>query len=359
MSDTIYVASRKGLFRFSRNGGGWAAGAPWFLGEPVSAMLADPRDGALYAALRLGHFGCKLHRSDDGGASWTELAAPRYPPAEEGAEGPSLDMIWTLAAGGVDRPGLVWAGTLPGGLFASRDRGESWELVESLWTRPEREKWFGGGYDFPGIHSIVVDPRDSDRLTLGVSCGGVWKSDDGGGTWRQAGQGLRADFLPPEQAYDQTSQDPHLIAACRDDPDRVWCQHHNGIFVSRDGAESFEEIEGVQPSVFGFAVAAHPGDPDTAWFAPAVKDECRIPRDGRFLVNRTRDGGTSFEALTRGLPEGASWDLVYRHALVVDAGGERLAMGSTTGNFWVSDDGGEIWRQVSANLPPIAQLAFA
>jgi hypothetical protein len=359
MQDNIYAATRKGLFRFRRIGGGWEAGPPWFVGEPVSAVLADPRDGAVYAALRLGHFGCKLHRSEEGGESWTELPAPAYPPAEEEGGGASLDMIWTLAAGGEDRPGLIWAGTLPGGLFVSRDRGESWSLVGSLWDRPERAKWFGGGYDHPGIHSILVDPRDGDRLTVGVSCGGVWKSDDRGASWRQAGQGLRADFLPPEQAYDPVSQDPHLIAACRAAPERVWCQHHNGIFVSGDGAETFGEIEGVEPAAFGFAVAAHPRDPDTAWFAPAVKDECRVPRDGRLLVNRTRDGGASFETLTRGLPEGASWDLIYRHALVVDAEGDGLAMGSTTGNFWVSGDGGESWRQVSANLPPVAQLVFA
>jgi hypothetical protein len=357
MADTMYVASRKGLFRFRRENGGWRAGPPWFIGEPVSAVLADPRDGALYAALRLGHFGCKLHRSDDGGERWQELPAPAYPAAGENAEGPSLDMIWTIAAGPADQPGVLWAGTLPGGLFVSRDRGESWALVESLWARPEREKWFGGGYDHPGIHSILLDPRDSAKMTLGVSCGGVWKSDDAGVSWHQAGQGLRADFLPPEQAYDPVSQDPHLIAACRADPDRVWCQHHNGIFVSRDAAETFDEISGVDPA-FGFAVAVHPADPDTAWFAPAVKDECRVPKDGRLVVHVTRDGGKSFAPLTGGLPGEPSWDLIYRHALVVDGGGEQLAMGSTTGNLWVSEDGGETWDAVSGHLPPIAQVAL-
>ena len=56
-------------------------------------------------------------------------------------------MIWTLAAGGPDAPGELWAGTLPGGLFRSRDRGASWSLVDALWAKPERKEWFGGGYD--------------------------------------------------------------------------------------------------------------------------------------------------------------------------------------------------------------------
>ena len=46
----------------------------------------------------------------------------------------------------------------------------------------------------------------------------------------------------------------------------------------------------------------HPNDPDTAWFVPGISDEKRYPVDGRVVVNRTRDGGRSFETLTRGLP---------------------------------------------------------
>jgi len=354
MAGHLWVASRKGLFRFEEEAEGWRSGLPAFLAEPVTAMLEDPRDGTIYAALRLGHFGCKLHRSEDGGANWTELSAPAYPAAGDG-EGASLDMIWVLAAGGPDEPGLIRAGTLPGGLFESRDRGESWTLVESLWNRPERAKWFGGGYDHPGIHSILVDPRDSRRLTLGISCGGVWKSDDGGASWRQTGQGLRAAYMPPEQAYSLESQDPHLLTACQRDPDRIWCQHHNGIFRSDDAGETFAEIS----EAFGFAVAVHPADPDTAWFAPAIKDEYRVPADGRFAVTRTRDAGASFDWLDAGLADGPRYDLIYRHALLVDGSGRRLAMGSTTGNLWISDDGGGQWQTVSSGLPPIAALAFA
>ena len=358
MSDLLHVASRKGLFSFRRGGAGWSAGPPAFLGEPVSAVLTDPRDGAIYAALRLGHFGVKLHRSDDGGETWTALNPPAFPVVDSPDEkAPSVDTIWTMAAGGADQPGLIWAGIAPGAVFLSRDRGENWELVRSLYDRPERQKWFGGGTELAAPHSIRVDPRDSRKVTVAVSCGGVWKSDDAGESWRQAGLGLRSDYMPPEQAFDPTSQDPHLIAACPADPDVVWCQHHNGVFKSEDGAETFNEIKGIDPSVFGFAVAAHPHDRDTAWFVPAVKDECRVPVDGKLVVTRTRDGGKTFETMSGGLPTD-SWDLVYRHCLDVDASGRRLVMGSTTGNLWVSETGGEHWTHLSAYLPPIAQVAF-
>jgi photosystem II stability/assembly factor-like uncharacterized protein len=126
-----------------------------------------------------------------------------------------------------------------------------------------------------------------------------------------------------------------------------------------DGGARFAEVTAAAPSRFGFAVAAHPTDPARAWFVPAVKDECRVPVDGRLVVTRTRDGGETLQSLSDGLPEGPSYDLVYRHALAVDRSGRRLAMGSTTGNLWSSNDGGETWRLLSAHMPPVAALAFA
>lgn len=358
MTQMLLVATRKGLFRIDPDAA--TLPAPDFLAQPVSAVLHDPRDGAIYAALALGHFGVKLHRSDNGGKSWTELPAPAFPAAKGDVEkAPAVELIWTLVPGGSDQPGRLWAGTIPGGLFRSDDRGASWSLVESLWNVPEREHWNGGGFDKPGIHSFHVDPRSSRKLTLGVSTGGVWRSADDGATWQIVGKGLRAAYMPPEMAHLLAAQDVHRLAHCRAAPDAIWCQHHNGIFRSLDGGETFTEITDVRPSVFGFAAVAHPKDPQTAWFVPAVKDECRVPVDGRLVVTRTTDGGRTFTSLSNGLPQGASYDLVYRHALDIDGAGQRLAMGSTTGNLWIGEDGGEMWRLVSAHLPPVAQVAWA
>lgn len=358
----LWVASRKGLIPFTREGGGgWRSGSPSFLGEPVTMVLHDARNGMLYAALRLGHFGTKLHRSSDGGVSWEEVAAPAFPPKPETSkdETPwSVDLIWSLVAGGASQPGRLWAGTIPGGLFRSDDRGSNWQLVESLWNRPERAQWFGGGYDHPGIHSICVDSRDPQRLSIAVSCGGVWHSRDDGANWTLGGNNLRADYMPPERAKDLDIQDPHCMVQCAGDPLTFWIQHHNGIFVSRNGGDEWQAVDPRVTSDFGFAVAVHPQDPNTAWFVPATKDALRIPVDGKLVVSRTRDGGKSFEVIDRGLPPPPAWDLIYRHGLVVDESGERLAMGSTTGGLWVSEDGGDSWTCASAHLPPIYALCF-
>lgn len=359
MSDLFYVASRKGLFRFERRGKAWVTRPPAFLGVPVSSVLPDARDGSLYAALDHGHFGIKFHRSDDGGANWKELPSPAFPQGFGGIEKPpSVDGIWILAAGGRDEPGCLWVGTLPGALFRMEDRGARQILNESLWNEPARKEWFGGGYGQPGIHTVLVDPRDSRRLTVAVSCGGIWKSEDRGATWAIAGKGLRAEYMPPARANDPVIQDPHRLARSPAAPDIVWCQHHNGMFRSTDNGATFTEITGVKPSTFGFAVVAHPRLGDVAWFVPAVKDECRVPVDGKLVVNRTTDGGRTFETTSEGLPKSESYDLIYRHALDVDGSGERLAMGSTTGNLWTSDDGGRRWTHVAGHLPPIVQVAF-
>lgn len=356
---TLWVGSRKGLFRFDDGPGGWqVAGPPAFLAAPVTVLLDDPRDGALYVALAHGHFGCKLHRSLDRGASWEELKPPAFA-ALATADAPTVEMLWCLAAGGADEPGVIYAGTLPGALFRSADRGQTWVINQPLYDRPERARWFGAGYDHDGIHSILVDPRDSRHLVLGVSVGGVWITHDGGQTWDLGGRGFVADYIPPAQAEDLVMQDPHLMVMSPSHPDRIWCQHHCGIYVSDDGGRTFRESRDVKPSSFGFGVAVHPRDPDRAWFAPAQKDECRVPVAGKFVVTETRDGGRSFAIHDRGLPTGPAWDLIYRHAFVIDSSGERLAMGSTSGSLWVSGDGGAGWQHLSAHLPPIAALAFA
>lgn len=357
MSDRLLIATRKGLLEVRRDAGAWSVAKTHFLGSPVSMSLRDPRDGAIYAALDLGHFGVKLHRSDDDGATWDEIAAPSYAGVGEGDDAPSLKLIWSLETGGPDEPGVLWAGTLPGGLFKSEDRGASWTLNRSLWDRPERAKWFGGGYDQPGIHSICVHPNDSRTLNIAVSCGGVWETNDGGETWTLGGQGMIAAYMPPEQAGDLDIQDVHRMVRAPTAPDTLWVQHHNGAFHSTAGIGAWSELT-IPPSSFGFAVAVHPKAPGTAWFAPAVKDEFRVPVDGRLVVAKTTDGGRSFRPIGEGLPQKDAFDLIYRHGLDVDETGDRLALGSTTGNLWVSEDGGEAWAEVSGHLPPIYSVRF-
>ncbi|MGH7045844.1 MAG: hypothetical protein ACREE2_05565 [Stellaceae bacterium] len=360
MADRLHVATRKGLFEIVRGAAGWEVLNAQFLGDPVSAVLADA-EGGIYAALDLGHFGAKLWRHNRMGG-WGEIAVPAFPPKpEDNGDDPhpwSLGKIWVIEPGGV--PGRLWAGTMPGGLFRSDDGGASWALVEPLWRMPQRRQWAGvAGGEQPGINSVLVDPRDPADIRIGVSTAGVWASSDTGASWRLINKGMYAEYMPPELRAAPIAQDVHRLARCTAYPEIIWCQHHNAVFRSQDAGATWREVTAIRPSKFGFAVAAHPADPLTAWFVPAVKDERRIPVDGRLVVARTRDGGESFEVLSRGLPQRHAYDLVWRHALAVDETGERLAFGSTSGGLWVSEDGGDSWAMPEARLPPVAAVRFA
>ena len=359
MNHRAWVATRKGLFELQRTADHWRIARTSFLGEPVSMVLPPvargPHAGRMLAALNLGHFGTKVHASDDAGVSWHEVSAPVFPEQPADAAGPAwkLLQVWSLEAAGP----TVWAGTLPGGLFRSADFGQSWQLVRSLWNRPERAEWFGGGYDVPGIHSLCPHPDRPDELLLAVSCGGVWHSTDDAATWSLRCEGLRAAYMPPERADDARIQDPHRVERCAARPDVLWCQHHNGIWRSSDNAVHWREIT-APVSSFGFAVAAHPSDPASAWFVPAVADQCRVPKDGALVVNHTRDGGETFETQRSGLPASDCYDLVYRHGLAVAGDGQTLLMGSTGGGLWGTFDGGARWHSLPQRLPPIYALRF-
>ncbi|MFZ9629187.1 MAG: WD40/YVTN/BNR-like repeat-containing protein [Ilumatobacteraceae bacterium] len=362
----LHVATRKGLFVVDGEGSDARIVGEHFVGDNVPLTCTDPRDGAWYAVLDHGHFGVKLHRSDDRGASWVEIAVPAYPPKPEGFV--DIDMwgkerewalmnIWALEPA-LDRDGALWCGTSPGGLFRSDDRGASWHLNEPLWNHECRVRWNGGGLDQPGLHSICVDPRDPACVVIAVSSGGVWRTTDGGASWTAHTAGMNAGYVPPDQADAPENQDPHCVVQSPSNPDVFWCQHHMGIWRSVDNLGRWQQLF-AQPSSFGFPVAVHPHDADRAWFVPAHSDQKRAPIDGRVVVTRTRDGGGTFEEVTNGLPQRHAYDLVLRHALDISADGDHLAFGSTTGNLWVTADQGDQWHAVAGNLPPIYSVRYA
>lgn len=362
----LHIGTRKGMFVVDGAGADATVVGEHFVGDNVPLTATDPRDGAWYAVLDHGHFGVKLHRSDDEGASWDEVAVPEYPPKPEGFV--DIDMwgkerewalmnIWALEPG-LHRDGALWCGTIPGGLFVSEDRGASWRLVESLWNDECRPRWNGGGADQPALHTICVDPRDPNMVVVAISSGGVWRTSDAGASWTAHTKGMVAGYVPPEQAELPENQDAHCVVQSPSDPTVFWCQHHMGIWRSDDDLASWTELH-AQPSSFGFPVAVHPTEPGTAWFVPAHSDQKRAPIDGSVVVTRTRDGGRTFEELRNGLPQQHAYDLVLRHALDIAADGDSLAFGSTTGNLWVTADQGGSWHEVATHLPPIYSVRYA
>lgn len=389
MAERLLLGTRKGTLILDRVGGHWKLTDIGHPGVNVSFVARDPRDGTLWAGLDHGHWGTKLSFSKDNGKTWADAAQIMYPESarfidkyekdESGEERKpvikeaKLSKIWCIAFGGHDQPGRIWVGTLPGGLFKSDDGGKSWQLNRPLWDHPSRggdlssgepkhrQTWFGGGAivegsSYPGIHSIVVDPRDSRRVLVGVSCAGVLETTDDGRSWVGRNKGLKATFLPDPEA--EWGHDPHFMAACPAAPQHIWQQNHCGVFYSQDGAKTWREVSKPEQGVhFGFPVAVDEKDGRTAWLVPGVADDKRMAINGGLFVARTQDGGESWEKLTTGLPQQRAHDVIYRHAL--DVSGDKLAFGTTTGNLYVSPDRGETWLTVGNHFPPIHSVRFA
>jgi photosystem II stability/assembly factor-like uncharacterized protein len=397
MSDQILLATKKGTLLLDRTNGRWTPRPIAHGGLSVSYAARDPRDGTLWAAMDHAHWGPKLSRSKDGGATWENLTQIAYPkgarfveqhlpsPSDDPAEAmkkpqtckdATLRKVWVMAFGGAEEPGVIHAGTLPGGLFTSRDAGDSWELNLPLWNHESRggDLWggkapssrnlWGGtpaamayGEFVPGIHSVVVDPRDSKHIYVGVSCAGIAETTDGGRTWRSANEGMTNDYLPPDQQV-EWGHDPHFVTLCKSHPDRMWQQNHSGVFTSADGGRNWSKVSKPDVQVhFGFPVAADAKDPNSAWLVPAKADSERMSVEGGLFVARTSDGGKSWQQFREGLPQEHCYDIVYRHAL--DASGDRVCFASTTGNVYVSEDRGESWRCVGHNFPPVHSVRFA
>ena len=206
--------------------------------------------------------------------------------------------------------------------------------------------------------SIRATPR---HVKVGVSCGGVWTTRDGGATWAADGHGMRAEFMPPERQFEPNVQDPHMRGAVPRRPRRALGaapQRHLPVDRRRRGVVDARSPTS-KPSAFGFAVAVHPQRP-----------EDRVVRAGgqgrEALSRRTAESSSPARAtaagrsdvLREGLPQQHAYDLVYRHALDVDDTGSSLAFGSTTGSVWVSDNGGDSWQGISAHLPPVYAVKF-
>lgn len=358
MKSTLLLGTRKGLVICKRKNAGWKIDSIHFDSIPVSIAYEDERNGTWWACLNHGHWGMKLHRSTDKGATWEEVQAPAYPEGTEMKEGvPAATRdLWAMQHGGASNPNRLWIGTEPGGLFRSEDGGNSFELVRPFWDHPSRPQWFGGGKDYAAIHSIVVDPRNEDRILVGISCAGVFESLDAGETWAVRNKGLRADFLPDPHA--EIGHDPHLLLAAPTNPDILWQQNHCGIFRSVNGGASWDDISQKDgPANFGFAIAVAEDNPDQAWVAPAVSDVNRVAIDKALCISRTDDGGKTWTDFRNGLPQDFSFDIVYRHALVT--AGDDVIFGTTTGNVFHSNDRGESWATISNYLPMVYSIQFA
>src|SRR6202162_6046627 len=313
----LLVGTMKGLFLFRSNAARrrWDAGGPFFPGRSVYGVAYDGREGRhrIWAAPASMHWGAELCSSDDFGKHWDQPESPRIRFPEPA--GASLANIWQIASGPPQEPDTLYCGVQPAALLESRDAGQTWAFNEGLWNHPHRSKWMPGGGGLC-LHTILADPAGRGRLTVAVSAAGVYRSDDGGRTWASRNSGVRAEFMPDK--HPEFGQCVHKIVHHPTRPDRLFLQNHWGLYRSDDGGDSWRDIARGVPSDFGFCMAMHPADPDTVFILPIESDEFRCVPEGKLRVYRTRDAGRSWKPMTRGLPQKNAFETVLRDAMGTD-----------------------------------------
>jgi photosystem II stability/assembly factor-like uncharacterized protein len=355
----LLVGTMKGafLFRSDRSRRRWERSGPHFRGQSVYAMAWDGRAGRrrIWAAPKSLHWGAELCASDDFGRRWNRPELPRIAfPKESGV---SLTHIWQIEPGADGETDRLFAGVEPAALFESRDGGETWALNEGLWNHPHRPKWMPGGGGLC-LHTILRDPTRPGRMIVAISTGGVYRTDDGGASWNARNRGIRAYFLKEKDP--EFGQCVHKVVRHPSRPDRMFLQHHFGLYRSDDAGDTWREASKGVPSDFGFPMAIHPRNPETVYIVPLQADEFRCPPDGKLRVYRTRDGARSWKPLGRGLPQEDSFDTVLRDAMCTDeedpAG---IYFGTRNGWLYASRDEGESWTAIEDNLPPITCVRAA
>ena len=303
------------------------------------------------------HWGAVLRRSDDLGRTWTDPQAAnvRFPESS----GTALRQIWQIQPGRADEPETLYCGVEPAALFESRDAGETWALVQGLWDHPHRARWEPGGGGLC-LHTILPDPADRNRLFIATSTGGVYRSDDAGRSWLARNHGIVAPFLPEKNP--EFGQCVHKMVQPPARPGRLFLQHHWGIYRSDDAGDSWQDVgkgRGV-PSDFGFSIVAHPHDPDSVYVLPLQSDEFRCPPEAKLRVYRTRDGGTSWKGLSRGLPQRHAFETVLRDAMGTDSTKPLgIYFGTRSGKVFASRDEGASWTCIQDGLPPIVCVRAA
>lgn len=328
----------------------WETGGPYFHGHNVYALAYDSREGRqrIWASTQ-NYWGTFLRSSDDFGKSWTN---PQHAPIRFPADtGTSVKNIWQIILGRREEPNTLYCGVEPAALFESHDAGETWSLNRGLFDHPHRPRWMPGNGGL-SLHSILLDASNHQRMYVAISSGGVYRTNDDGQTWTAQNQGLRATFMPNK--YPEFGQCVHKIAMHSSRPERLFLQNHWGIYRSDDHAATWADIGDGVPSDFGFALLVHPRKPDWVYVIPVESDEFRCACDGRLRVFRTRNAGTSWEALARGLPQKGAYETVLRDALSTD-GLDPLGIyfGTRSGQLFGSRDEGCSWEKIAEGFPSI------
>src|SRR4051812_6433252 len=377
----VLVGTRKGAFILTSDGTrkNWDVSGPHFAGWEIYHAKGSPVDpNKIYVSQSSGWFGQIIQRSDDGGKTWNtpgskpeELAGAGGMPQGEsnkfayegevgthkwydGSQHPwEFKRVWHLEPSFTD-PDTVFAGVEDAAMFKTTDGGKTWKELSGL-RKAKGQLWQPGAGGM-AVHTIILDQKNPKRIFIAISAAGAFRTDDGGATWKPINKGLKSQFeLPDPDA--EVGHCVHRIAMHPSRPDVLFMQKHWDVLRTDNAGDQWHEVSGNLPTDFGFPIDVHAHEPETIYVVPIKSDSEHYPPEGKLRVYRSRSGGDEWEPLTNGLPQRDCYVNVLRDAMAVDALEScGVYFGTTGGQVYASPDGGEHWTAIARDLPAVLSV---
>ena len=360
----VLVGTKKGAFVLTSDGKRerWSVEGPHFAGWEIYHLKASPADpNRLYASQSSGWFGQIIQRSNDGGKTWGPVGNRFVYDGEtgthqwyDGTPHPwEFKRVWHLEPSLAD-PDTIYAGVEDAAMFRSTDGAQTWHELTGLRRHGSGAQWQPGAGGL-GLHTILIDPTNHDRLFVAISAAGAFRTDDGGTTWKPINRGLKSDQIPNPTA--EVGHCVHRIALHKARPNVLYMQKHWDVMRSDDAGEMWTEISGNLPTDFGFPIDVHAHEPETVYVVPIKSDSEHFPPEGKLRVFRSRTGGHEWEALTNGLPQQDCYVNVLRDAMAVDSLDScGIYFGTTGGQVYASADSGDHWTAIVRDLPAVLSV---
>jgi hypothetical protein len=360
----VLAGTRKGAFLLTSDGkrNKWEVSGPHFAGWEIYHLKASPvNPDRLYASQTSGWFGQVMQRSDDAGKTWeavgNKFAYAGVPGTHQWYDGTphpwEFKRVWHLEPSLTDAD-TVFAGVEDAALFESKDGGATWTELSGLRQHDTGPHWQPGAGGMC-LHTIVLDPKNKERMYVAISAAGAFRSDDAGTTWKPINKGLVSDTMPNPTG--EVGHCVHRIAMNPSRPDVLFMQKHWHVMRSNNAGDNWEKVSGNLPTDFGFCIDVHAHEPETIYVVPIKSDSLHFPIDGALQVYRSRTGGNEWEALTKGLPQKDCYVNVLRDAMAVDRLDEcGIYFGTTGGQVYCSPDGGDSWNTIVHNLPGVLSV---
>jgi hypothetical protein len=381
----VLVGTHKGAFVLTSDGKRekWDVSGPHFAGWEIYHMKGSPADpDRLYASQTSGWFGQIIQRSSDGGKTWETPGGEKMPAAGGAPAGESNKFVYdTSAATGkpltthqwydgtqhpwefkrvwhlepsLTDPDTVYAGVEDAALFRSTDGAHTWHEVAGLRGHGTGPKWQPGAGGL-GLHTILLDPSNPQRMFVAISAAGAFRTDDGGATWKPINRGLKSPYIPDPNA--EVGHCVHRIAMHRARPGVLYMQKHWDVMRSDNAGDLWQEVSGNLPTDFGFVIDVHAHEPETIYVVPIKSDSEHFPMDGQLRVYRSRTGGNEWEPLTKGLPQSNCYVNVLRDAMAIDSLDScGVYFGTTGGQVYASADAGDNWSPIVRDLPAVLSV---